>query len=143
MKEFDQIMGGKVKTCRFLVDYSEIRIIIDIQKLKNYAKLIKYYINRQMYTALINTSGKSHKLFQIFYLMFSCFCRSGGIFMQKIYAFIVSFFVGRPETGNMNIAAFIIVVTALLIALTISIILAKKNHLYSRRGQKEDHIIQD
>lgn len=63
--------------------------------------------------------------------------------MQKIYAYIVSFFVGRPETVNMNTTAFVIVVTALLIALSISIILAKKNHLYSRRGQKEDHIIQD
>jgi hypothetical protein len=61
--------------------------------------------------------------------------------MQKIYAFLVNFFVGRQETGNLNEIALIVVLAILIIALCISILLARKNHLYSRHGQKEDHII--
>lgn len=63
--------------------------------------------------------------------------------MQKIYVFLVNFFNGSQETGNLDLVALIVVLAILIVALCISIIVAKKNHLYSRRRQKEDHIIQN
>lgn len=61
--------------------------------------------------------------------------------MQKIYAFFVDFFVGRQETGNLNETALIIVLVILIVALLISIRLAKKNNLYNKHVQKDDQII--
>ncbi len=61
--------------------------------------------------------------------------------MQRIYAFLTEFFMSGQETGNLNETALIAVLVVLLLALCISILLARKNHLYSRQGQKDEQII--
>jgi hypothetical protein len=55
--------------------------------------------------------------------------------MQKIYAFLSGLFSSDHETGNINEFALVVVIVILLIALCISMLLAKKNHLYSRPRQ--------
>ena len=58
--------------------------------------------------------------------------------MEAILVFIVKLFSGNKETYDLNEGALIIVLVGLLIALLISFLLAKKNHLYSNRKSLED-----
>ena len=58
--------------------------------------------------------------------------------MEGILAFFVNFLFSNQETYNLNEGVLIIVLISLLIALTISIIVAKKNNLFSKSIGYED-----
>lgn len=50
----------------------------------------------------------------------------------------MTLFLGNNETYNLNKGALIIVLLGLFIALIISFIVAKKNHLYGKSNRLDD-----
>jgi hypothetical protein len=58
--------------------------------------------------------------------------------MEGILAFFVNLLFSNQETYNLNEGVLIVVLISLLTALTISIIVAKKNNLFSKSGGYED-----
>ena len=58
--------------------------------------------------------------------------------MEGIVAFIINLFFSDQETYNLNEGVLIIVLISLLTALTISIIVAKKNNLFSKPTGYDD-----
>lgn len=58
--------------------------------------------------------------------------------MKGILAFFVNLLFSNQETYNLNEGVLILVLISLLTALTISIIVAKKNNLFSKPGGYED-----
>lgn len=60
--------------------------------------------------------------------------------MERVWTLLVSFFSGKHEIYNLKAGPLIIVITGLLIALLISIIVARKNNLYSRSGSLDESL---
>lgn len=60
--------------------------------------------------------------------------------MKGIIVFLVKFFTGNKESYNLNVGVLISVLLCLSIALIISFILAKKNHLYGKSSGLDDII---
>ncbi|MBP1755645.1 MAG: hypothetical protein H6Q59_2043 [Firmicutes bacterium] len=58
--------------------------------------------------------------------------------MDGIWIFIVSLFSGSKETYNLNEGVLVTVLIGLLVALSISFAVAKKNHLYSKPNGLDD-----
>lgn len=58
--------------------------------------------------------------------------------MEKIVVFFVNLFFSNQETYNLNEGVLIIVLISLITALTISIIVAKKNNLFNKPTGYDD-----
>ena len=58
--------------------------------------------------------------------------------MEQIWTFLVNFFVRNQESLSLKEGTLIIVLISLLVALTISFIVAKKNHLYGSNNRYDE-----
>lgn len=58
--------------------------------------------------------------------------------MEGIWIFLMTLFSGSKETYNLNAGVLITVLIGLLVALSISFAVAKKNHLYSKSKGLDD-----
>ncbi len=57
--------------------------------------------------------------------------------MERFWTLIVNFFVGNQESYSLKEGTLILVLAILLIALTISFVVAKRNHLYGGKNYDE------